>query len=286
MTMEFRCNLKCVHCMIEDTMDRLQPQSSERFDELLAFNSQHNRWQGLILTGSEITLHHDLPDLAQRARSAGFEKVRIQTHGMHLDKRHYLDNLIKAGVNEYFVSVAGEDAQTHDRITTVSGSFARTLEGLENIDRYPDAISITNTVVTRNCYRGLPALVRKLGHLRNLKQMEFWNYWPMEETDSKALIAPVEESLPYLREAIILAKEMGRRVEIKNFPKCLLGDLGECLVNAQPQLFIDADFWKEFERNGFYQCAHREQCSAEDCLGLNEAYIRKFGDEANLLSPL
>ena len=26
MTMEFRCNLKCVHCMIEGTMDRLAPE--------------------------------------------------------------------------------------------------------------------------------------------------------------------------------------------------------------------------------------------------------------------
>ncbi len=29
--MEFRCNLKCVHCMIEGTMDRLVPQSLDQF---------------------------------------------------------------------------------------------------------------------------------------------------------------------------------------------------------------------------------------------------------------
>ena len=33
MTMEFRCNLRCVHCMIEDTMHRLAPESAERFEE-------------------------------------------------------------------------------------------------------------------------------------------------------------------------------------------------------------------------------------------------------------
>ncbi len=61
MTMEFRCNLRCVHCMIEGTMDRLVPEGRERFEELLAHNAQHRRWKGLILTGSEITLHRDLP---------------------------------------------------------------------------------------------------------------------------------------------------------------------------------------------------------------------------------
>ena len=78
MTMEFRCNLKCVHCMIEGTMDRLQPESPERFDELLAYNQASGRWKGLILTGSEITLRSDLAELARRARAAGFAHVRIQ----------------------------------------------------------------------------------------------------------------------------------------------------------------------------------------------------------------
>ena len=123
MTMEFRCNLRCVHCMIEGTMDRLMPESKERLDALLAENQRHRRWKGLILTGSEITLRRDLPELAKRARSAGFEHVRIQTHGMHLSQPAYCDTLIDAGVDEYFISVAGPDAQSHDAITTVPGSF-------------------------------------------------------------------------------------------------------------------------------------------------------------------
>ena len=31
LTMEFRCNLACVHCMIEGTMDRLTPQPESEF---------------------------------------------------------------------------------------------------------------------------------------------------------------------------------------------------------------------------------------------------------------
>src|ERR1700691_3391146 len=89
MTIEVRCNLRCVHCMIEDTMHRLAPESAERFDELLAENAEHRRWKGLILTGSEITLRRDLPDLARRARAAGFEHVRIQTHGMNRGPQAY-----------------------------------------------------------------------------------------------------------------------------------------------------------------------------------------------------
>ena len=105
-TMEFRCNLKCVHCMIEDTMDRLQPTPDAIFDRVLDEQRNLRRWKGLVLTGSEITLRRDLPDLAKRARDAGFDRVRIQTHGVHLAKPDFARRLLDAGINEYFVSVA------------------------------------------------------------------------------------------------------------------------------------------------------------------------------------
>jgi MoaA/NifB/PqqE/SkfB family radical SAM enzyme len=284
--MEFRCNLKCVHCMIEGTMDRLAPESDASFHNLLDHNRRTRQWTGLILTGSEITLRRDLPDLARQAREAGFEHVRIQTHGMHLGRAAYSQSLVEAGVDEFFVSVAGCDARTHDEITTVRGSFDKTLRGLEILDEYPDVSTITNTVVTEASYRLLPAVVDRLAHLKRLTQMEFWLYWPMAETDEKGLAANHLDVLPYLKEAARKALALGRSVEIKNFPQCLLGEDSSLLINDQPQLFIDPAFWDEFAKNGFYQCPHRESCSSTQCLGLNTAYIKRHGDHADRLVPL
>ncbi len=286
MTMEFRCNLKCVHCMIEDTMDVLVPESARTFEELLEHNAEHKSWKGLILTGSEITLRRDLPMLARMAREAGFEHVRIQTHGMHLARESYCRELVEAGIDEYFVSVAGADAESHDAITGVQGSFDKTLRGLENVDGYDDVVSITNTVVTRKNYRLLPAVVERLGHLKRLLQMEFWVYWPMSETDEKDLIASHRDIRPFLRQAMGMARERGRTVEVKNFPECLLGDDGDTLSNSQPQLYIDPAFWPEFMRNGFYQCVYRDRCGSQECLGLTTAYIEKYGWEEESLHPL
>jgi MoaA/NifB/PqqE/SkfB family radical SAM enzyme len=286
LTMEFRCNLKCVHCMIEGTMDRLAPESDESFHNLLDHNRRTRQWSGLILTGSEITLRRDLPDLARQAREAGFEHVRIQTHGMHLGRPAYSRSLVEAGVDEFFVSVAGCDAATHDAITTVRGSFDKTLRGLEILDEYPGVATITNTVVTEESYRLLPAVVDRLAHLKRLTQMEFWLYFPMAETDEKGLVANHLDVLPYLKEASHKAQALGRSVEIKNFPECLLGEDSALLVNDQPQLYIDPAFWEEFSRNGFFQCPYRDRCASTQCLGLNTAYIEKFGDHADRLIPL
>lgn len=267
-------------------MDRLAPESAERFAALLAENARHRRWKGLILTGSEITLRQDLPQLAQRARAAGFAHVRIQTHGMHLAQPEYCEKLVEAGIDEYFISVAGPDASSHDAITTVPGSFDKTLRGLESLDRYEGVTTITNSVVTSRSFFLLPSIVDRLAHLRNLAQMEFWVYWPMSEADDKDLIADHAAVAPYLRAAIARARALGRGVEVKNFPQCLLGEDGAALMNAQPQLFIDAAFWPEFMRNGFYQCVYRDRCAARECLGLSTAYIAKFGYGEGVLHPL
>jgi MoaA/NifB/PqqE/SkfB family radical SAM enzyme len=285
-TMEFRCNLACVHCMIEGTMDRLQPASDEVFARILSEQRANRRWEGLVLTGSEITLRRDLPDLAERARAAGFSRVRIQTHGMHLSRPGYARRLLDAGVNEYFVSVAGAGRDSHDRITAVAGAWDKMMAGMEILDAEPDVRLLTNTVVTTLSYAELPAIVAHLAHLKRLVQMEFWTYWPMAERDDKGLIARHADILPHLRAAILAARALGRFVEVKNFPECLLADLGDALVNAQPLLVIDPAFWTEFDRNGFHQCPHRDACGSTECLGLNTAYIDRFGPETHELSPM
>ena len=82
LTVHFKCNLKCEHCMIEGTMDWLKPESIDQFEGILAQNAQERRWKGLILTGSEVTLRRDLPELARMARE---QRLRARAHP---DPRH------------------------------------------------------------------------------------------------------------------------------------------------------------------------------------------------------
>jgi len=286
LTMEFRCNLKCVHCMIEDTMDRLAPTSDATLDNVCRDQQETGRWEGLVLTGSEITLRRDLPDIARKAKASGFKHVRIQTHGMHLGRTDYADKLVDAGVDEYFVSVAGSDRESHDRITQVTGAWDKMMRGMEHLDQYDHVKLITNSVITTQSYQLLPGMVDALSYLKRLVQMEFWNFFPMAPDDPKDLLANNSDILPYLRDAVLKCRDQGRYTEVKNFPECMLADLGDALVNAQPMLMIDPDFWVEFDKNGFYQCPHQATCASTECLGLTTAYLGKFGDDADRLSPL
>ena len=287
MTMEFRCNLACVHCMIEGTMDRLEPESLAKFQKVLDYNKVSRRYSGLILTGSEITLRRDLPDLARRARQHGFEHVRIQTHGMRLVNQSYCRELIDAGVDEFFVSLTAPYAELADELTTVKGSFDKAVRGLENLEAWDHVKTLTNTVVTKRSYAHVAGIVERLRHLERMTQHEFWVFWPMKEEDEKDLAASHLDVRPHLKDAIAKCRQYGRGVVVKNFPECLLGEEdAEALDNTQPKLLIDPAFWNEFSRNGFYQCVHRARCASTKCLGLPTAYAAKYGWHADALVPI
>ena len=186
------------------------------------------------------------------------------------------------------MSVAGCDRESHDRITDVAGAWDKMMRGLHFLDGFGQVRVITNTVVTALSHKLLPAMVEALAPLRRVVQHEFWVYWPMAEDDEKRLCARHADVLPDLVSAIRRARALGRSVEVKNFPHCLLAreGLGDALVNDQPLLLIDPAFWREFERNGFHQCVHRAACRSEACLGVNTAYARRFGWEADSLAPM
>jgi hypothetical protein len=272
--------------MIEGTMELLTPQSLETFYELLRLNKAEARWSGLTLTGAEITLDPRLPEMARLAVDHGFENIRIQTHGGQLADRGFLATLIDSGINEYFISVTASDADSHDGITGVAGSFERTFQGIVNLAAYPSATVITNTVITSLSYQHLPSVVQLLSNYPAVSQLEFWYYFPMRSTDHKSLLVPVDQCLPYLLDAFRIALSLPLPVELKNFPQCLLGPFQSLLYNDQPQLEIDPRFWDEFGRNGFYQCVYKSQCASSMCLGLSTAYIHRFGWEADILHPL
>ncbi len=286
LSMHFRCNLKCKHCMILDSMHWLNPADDAEFSATLEKQKRTGQWKGIILTGAEVTLRKELPDWAKQARRAGFEHVRIQTHAMRLADPAYCETLVAAGIDEYFISVTAATAELHDQITEVPGSFEKTITALRNLDKFSQVKLMTNTVITRLSYQSAPDLVELLKDLQRLVQMDFWGYWPMEEDGHSDLLAPHTDVRPYLKTAIQKAREYRRHVEIKNFPACLLGEDARYMSNDQPELRTDPNFWTEFNRNGFHQCAYRDVCGSKQCLGLNSAYIKLYGWMEDVLSPL
>ncbi len=283
---EFRCNNRCSSCMLRGIRRQLTAVSFKQYQDIIRKNGESRQYSGLILSGAEVTLNDRLLDYVRVARDSGaFRSLRIQTNGRRLANPDYCKELIAGGINEFFVSLYGDTPQVHDSLTGVPGSFGETLAGLENLEREPVRM-FTNTVMTAWNYASLPGIGRLVSRFSRLREMHFWNYWPMGAEDDVGLVASLGAVRPYLLQALREGGADNRQLVVKNYPECLLGSYRGCLDNSQAATIIDKKYWEKFHLNNFGRCSFRNSCLSDNCAGLTAAYVDKFGWEKDLLKPL
>lgn len=282
-TFEFRCNLACSFCMVEDVLDVYPGTSLAEFEAIASDPARLEGVSRIILTGGEVTLSPQLLDYVRLARSIpGIEHVRLQTNAVRLNRKDVLAALLDAGVDELFVSVHGHDEATCDALTRRRGSFRAIVAGLETIASSSAAL-FTNTAIVGPNHQHLHELV-ELVRPFGPRSMEFWNYWPRaDEEGGRALAARVEDVRAPLLRALRACVDAQIPPVVKWFPRCLLEEMSWCQDDGQPPAAIADDY---FDRAPEYGCLYRGVCAdGEVCSGLSHPYIRRFGWEQQLVSP-
>lgn len=279
----YGCNSSCTICMLSNVRGKLGTVDFADFSRLITRLVTERRYDSLILSGAEVTTFSQLEQYVRYAASFGwFRKIQIQTNGRRLVDREYVKQLVAAGVNDFFVSVHGL-GDVHDAITRIPGSYAAVMAGIGNLAGFPVHI-ISNTVLTASNYDGLIALFAALS-ASPVHEMQLWNFFPMERTDRRDLVVSMSGLKALLPDIASAIAPSGKALVLKGFPECLSPE-APCFVNSDfPLNLIQDDFWSEFAKNGFGACVHRDRCSSRECWGLSSAYIEKYGDERNLLSP-
>lgn len=256
----------------------------ELFQKVINNIIDDGRYKNLILSGAEITTFEELEKYLQFAVSFGwFEKIQIQTNGRKLSDNDYLKRLIESGANEFFISIHGLES-VHDMVTRTLGAFKETVQGIRNLKKF-DVNVITNTVLTNINYHDLKAVVAFLCN-ESVSEVHLWNFCPMERTDSRELLVSMNDFAAVLPEILSVIKSSGKALVLKHFPQCLPIRRPGFIDSQVPMLLIHEIFWRKFGQNEFGTCIHRDVCKAEGCAGLSSAYIEKYGDEKNLLSPI
>jgi sulfatase maturation enzyme AslB (radical SAM superfamily) len=278
------CNNDCSLCMLSGLKRELPSIGFKQFQQLVNSIVKDGKFENLILSGAEVTTFDELDKYVQFAASFGwFKKIQIQTNGRRLSERKYLEHLIDCGVNEFFISVHGLE-EVHDAITRRTGAYEETLSGIHHLEELGVPF-ITNTVLTRENYHQVVPLMSMLGETKSM-ELHLWNLFPMETTDSKNLIVSIEEFMGVLPEILSVIKPSGKVLILKAFPHCLKIQTPAVLDGRVPAAVLPDRFWQEFSECGFGTCVYRNDCRAKDCWGLSLAYIKKYGDEKSLLSPI
>ncbi len=282
----FGCNNDCAICMLSKVKSSLPVIGFDRYRKALIDIMRDGRFENLILSGAEVTTFDALDRYVRCAAALGwFKKIQIQTNGRRLSDRRYLDHLIRCGVNEFFVSIHGFE-ETHDAATRIPGSFKETLAGLRNLSRC-DANVISNTVLTKSNFSEMIRFVAFLCG-EGVSEIHLWNYFPMENIDSRDLIVSLTDLLRLLPELLSLVKAAGKVLVLKSFPLCLSAGPPVFFDSVFPVTILPDLFWREFSKCGFGKCVYREtgECNTVECWGLSSAYIQQYGDERSLLKPI
>lgn len=120
----YRCNERCIHCYVDDQTYQKElgfDQYKELLDELAEMGCMY-----LLLTGGELTLRPDFLQIAEYASEKGF-LVDIYTNGYHVTE-DMIRRMIALAPNSISFSFYGGDAQSHDAITCIPGSFEKSLK--------------------------------------------------------------------------------------------------------------------------------------------------------------
>ena len=157
----YRCNLNCEFCYVGDKDYReLNTDDTKK----ILFKIYHEaKIPSVSFTGGEPLLRKDIYTLVEYASKIGLW-TNIITNGTLLTKQ-IVENLKKSGLSSTQVSIEGPNPKIHDKISGVTGSFQKTVQGVKLL--LDAGIPVhTNTTVSKNNVNHLEEillLAKKIG---------------------------------------------------------------------------------------------------------------------------
>ena len=140
------CNNHCKFCMSADAEAAALKfiEIAELKKELKKYKSQG--YDSLGFLGGEVTLYNGLIPVVKYSKKIGFSKIHLVTNGRLLCDNKFLQDLIKAGITRFSVSIHSHIESVEDDLTQVKGSFSQKLRGLKNLINYKKSGDIKSNI--------------------------------------------------------------------------------------------------------------------------------------------
>jgi len=237
-------------------------------------------------SGGEPTMRNDLLELISYAKSQKIKNVQIQTNGRMLAYEDYVKKLLKAGVNDFAVTILSQQENVCDQLMAAKGSYQQLQKGLSNLRKLAkEGVRLRfNIVINKLNFQELPELTK---NLLKFKPSEIgYNFINIDGNvlnNPKALVPKYTDAQPYLLEALNLsAKKIW--TPVFNVPHCLMNQFtGRVVDFIQPgTLLIAKDFYfsiKKNRRKNKDKLSRCRQCKYDKiCFGIWQKYLNLYGD--------
>jgi radical SAM protein with 4Fe4S-binding SPASM domain len=164
----FRCNLNCVHCYVNEPAGSREVRARELTTERVKALVDEVAEAGclnLLLTGGEVLLRPDFPEIYRHALARGL-RVTVFTNGTMVTDA-IADLFDRHRPLSVEITLYGMTRETYERVTRVPGSFARCLQGLERLLARGIPVKLKTMALTWNAHE-VPAM-RAFARARGLE---------------------------------------------------------------------------------------------------------------------
>ena len=150
----YRCPERCIHCYIDD---RRQKELSTQEIETILKDARDMNVLFITYSGGEVFIRKDFVKILKITRRLGFS-IKLITSGYLIQEKE-VKILKDLKVLNVGVSLYSHKAETHDRITSVKGSFEKTVNAIKLLNQAKISVTIKTSIMKDN-YRDYPELLK------------------------------------------------------------------------------------------------------------------------------
>ena len=253
-----RCDNNCIYCPA-----RQKSSSQIDFSEIAASLNQ-KEGDNVSLYGGEPMLRNDLLEIIDVAKGNGYRRIKLLTSGQTFSDTRFLEQVMTAGCHLFEIKLWGPNPSLHDSMTRTSGSFLKTMNGLENLAGYPgDKFTCIRIPVCKENYSDMEnTVVTALNFGVNRIILSFQDYQ-----------SPFQSVLPHIRNAINISIFNRTWILIEGMPFCVLQGLEEHM--GEIYYGWDNIYDRTFRQHKYCTgCIYKELCP-----GAEAGYLDRFGNK-------
>lgn len=275
------CNNCCIFCLNGEA--NWNKSTKDVMQEIL--NAKSLGINTVQFTGGEPTIREDFLNILKYTKSLGL-KIKIQTNGRSFSYPDYARKMCDIGIDSFLVSLHAHNKELNHKLTRVEGGFRQTVEGIRNLVRLGQNVSI-NCVINKYNICFLKEIAKHHSNI-GVESLQFgWVTPKGRAKENFDLIVPkVKDNIKYLYHALdYLKNNYVGYVCVLGLPFCMLGEYSKFKAMEYSDVAsIDGRNLEKVQFNNILQKKMKNEkcknCSKNKiCEGIFEEYYNKFGDE-------
>lgn len=262
------CNNHCIMC--HSSTNYMADYSTREIIESIE-NTIDGSEREIQLSGGEPTLRKDLIQILEKIKELNSSaEIQINSNGRMFYYKEFTRNISNLGiVSSIMTDIHAHNAELHDKITQVKGSFNQTVRGIKNLLDENIKIRISILVNKLN-YRFLPEIATFIKKdFKNVKVSFTYTWFVCNAYKNRGqLFVKVNDTAPYLEKAANILKE---NCIFMHFPICIFKPEYQNYVIKQS--FV-TDNREDYPSKECHKCKLKNKCG-----GIWKNYAQLKGEQ-------